>query len=93
MSGYFDVGDGEAFFEAREDGLQQLGTVERDLPAEGVPDEQGWNTCECGRRTPNVGCVPCGVRLRPPGSAGEIRWMRNHGFAPTLRDLNRLGVE
>lgn len=94
MSGLFvDIDVADAFDEARDDRVEVLGDVQRALPAEEVPDEQGWSTCECGRRTPNVGCVPCGVRLRPPGSAGEIRWMRNHGFTPTLRDLNRLGAE
>lgn len=95
MSGLFiDVDAADAFNEARDDGLAELGVLDRELahePERLDPAHDGVR-CECGLRSPNVCCPGCGARLRPPGSAGEIQWMRNHGFVPTLRDLNRLGV-
>lgn len=75
----------------RDDARAELAEMARELDedARGGELERGWSSCECGARSPNVHCPVCRRRLRPPGSAGEVRWMRNHGYEPTATDLRR----
>jgi hypothetical protein len=51
--------------------------------------EPGWKRCECGTASPHPYCPACRTRLRPPGSALEVQWMRNFGYEPTPTDLRR----
>lgn len=90
MSGVLDYppDESEAIFEARDEYLADRADRRRELASEDA-DPMGGSWCGCGVQTPNCYCPGCGARLRPPGSAGEIRWMRNHGYAPTADDLRR----
>lgn len=91
MSGVLDYtpDESEAIAEARDERLTDLSVLRTELAGEDGEGERGWIACECGARSPNVCCPHCRARLRPPGSAGEVRWLRNHGFTPTATDLRR----